>query len=261
MNTCEREEFSLTFIEIKNHHLITEEQRLFFENEGYLVVEDLITKKEIDYYSDLYNSFLDNIIDASRFRSDLSGSNSTQEKITQIMVPSKLVPELLEKPIHERSLSIAQDLMGSDIALDFDMLINKAPKTNTETPWHQDAAYWIDMPDKRAASCWVAIDHAYLENGCMWYTPRSHRSPVLPHTQLGDKGALRCEGSESNSVYVELKPGSCVFHQGGTLHYSRGNATDDNRRALITNFRPQSMIELERSKGVDHTGEREVKSK
>lgn len=241
-------------------NLISPEQRSFFEKEGYLIVEDLISMEEVEYYNELYNSFLDNSIDASSYRSDLSGSESKDEKITQIMVPSKLVPELLLKPIHKKSLAIAKTLMGDDIELDFDMLINKAPQTNTKTPWHQDAAYWIDMPDKRAASCWVAIDHAFLDNGCMWYTPRSHLSDILPHVQMGNKGALSCDGSEANSVYVELKPGSCVFHQGGTLHYSRGNSTQNNRRALITNFRPQSMIDLERSQGVDHTGERKVKT-
>ncbi len=240
--------------------IISEKQRAFFETEGYLVVENLISKQEVQYYSNLYNSFLDNSIDASGYRSDLSGSEEGKEKITQIMVPSKLVPELSQKPIHQKSLQIAKELMGDDIELDFDMLINKAPYTNTPTPWHQDAAYWINMPDKRAASCWVAIDHAYKENGCMWYTPKSHLSPILVHVQTGNKGALKCEGSEENSVYVELKPGSCVFHQGGTLHYSRGNSTADNRRALITNFRPKAMIELERQQGVDHTGEREVKT-
>ncbi|TMM59010.1 phytanoyl-CoA dioxygenase family protein [Maribacter algarum] len=240
--------------------MISEEQKLFFEQEGYLVFENLISKSDVDYYSNMYNSFLDNSIDASRYRSDLSGGDEKKEKITQIMVPSKLVPELLQKPIHQKSLEIAKILMGDDIELDFDMLINKAPNTNTITPWHQDAAYWIDMPDKRAASCWVAIDHAYRENGCMWYTPKSHLSPILPHVQIGNKGALKCEGTEENSVFIELQPGSCVFHQGGTLHYSRGNSTDNNRRALITNFRPKAMIDLERAQGVDHTGEREVKN-
>ena len=240
--------------------MLSIEQKAFFEKEGYVVLKNLLTKTEVDDYSDLYNSFLNNSIDASQYRSDLSGSDGKKEKITQIMVPSKLVPELLQKPIHQKSLEIAKTLMGDDIELDFDMLINKAPNTNAITPWHQDAAYWINMPDKRAASCWVAIDHAYKENGCMWYTPKSHLSPVLPHSQTGNKGALQCEGSEENSVFIELQPGSCVFHQGGTLHYSRGNATDNNRRALITNFRPKAMIALERSQGVDHTGERTVKN-
>ncbi len=239
--------------------LLTEQQHHFFASEGYLVFENLLSSNEVEYYSKLYDSFLSNTIDASRFRSDLSGGGGKTEKITQIMVPSKLVPELLLKPIHKRSLQIAKELMGNDIELDFDMLINKAPNTDTPTPWHQDAAYWIDMPDKRAASCWVAIDPAYKENGCMWYTPKSHLKPLLPHTQTGNKGALQCEGSEENSMFIELAPGSCVFHQGGTLHYSRGNSTSDHRRALITNFRPTAMIELERKQGVDHTGEREVR--
>lgn len=243
--------------------LLTEEQKYFFEKEGYLVIKNLLNQKEVNYYSDLYNSFLDNTIDASKYRSDLSGpedNTSPKEKITQIMVPSKLVPEVLDKALHVKTLKMAQELMGNDIGLDFDMLINKAPNTNTITPWHQDAAYWINMPDKRAASCWVAIDHAYKENGCMWYTPKSHLSEVLPHVQMGNKGALKCEGSEGNSVYIELQPGSAVFHQGGTLHYSRGNSTNDNRRAFITNFRPSAMIALERSEGIDHTGERKTNS-
>lgn len=35
------------------------------------------------------------------------------------------------------------------------VMIYKAPHTNVETCWHQDVAYWLDMPDKRAVSCWV----------------------------------------------------------------------------------------------------------
>ncbi len=241
--------------------MISGSQHQFFDEEGYLVIQNLLTQNDIAYYSELYDSFLDNRIDASRYRSDLSGHVGGSEKITQIMVPSKLVPELLEKAIHRKSLQIAKELMGDDIELDFDMLINKAPHTNTPTPWHQDAAYWIDMPDKRAASCWVAIDPAYKENGCMWYTPKSHLLPIRPHVQIGNKGALLCDGSEEDSVYTELQPGSCVFHQGGTLHYSRGNSTEANRRALIANFRPKAMIQLERSQGVDHTGERKLKTK
>ena len=76
----------------------------------------------------------------------------------------------------------------------------------------------------------------------------------------GNKGALTCDGREEDSVCIELHPGSCVFHHGKTLHYSRGNSTETSRRAFITNFRPKAMIALERKKGIDHTGDREVKS-
>jgi phytanoyl-CoA hydroxylase len=236
--------------------MVTENDIKVFASEGFLVVHNLISEVELHYYNSLYNSFLNNTIDASKYRSDLSGNEDKNERITQIMVPSRLVPELINKPVHSRTLHIAKQLLGDDMELDFDMLINKAPNTNTITPWHQDAAYWIDMPDKRAVSCWLAIDNSFKENGCMWYTPKSHLIPTLKHQQIGNKDALVCNGSEDNSVYIELEPGSCVFHHGNTLHYSRGNSTNTNRRALITNFRPQTMIDFERSKGYDHTGER-----
>ena len=232
----------------------------FFREEGYLVLENLISPKELQYYDRVYDDFLFNRIETSGHRSDLSGGTDfSREKITQIMLPSKFLPELKELPIHGRTLQIARELLGTDMDLDFDMLINKSPLTNTPTPWHQDAAYWIDMPDRRAVSCWVAIDRAFKENGCMWYIPKSHRSPVLPHVQTGNKGALQCEGSEARGVCIPLEPGSCVLHQGGTLHYSRGNSTLLNRRAVIVNYRPSAMIRLERSRGVDHSGERKAK--
>jgi len=240
--------------------LLTQDQKQSFFDQGYLVIHNLLSEDEIAYYSRIYNSFLDNSIDTLGYRSDLSGSKDEMgEKITQIMVPGRLFPELLKKPAHIKTLGIARDLFGDDMGLDFDMLINKSPNTSTETPWHQDAAYWIDMPDDRAVSCWIAIDKAFKENGCMWYTPKSHLGKILPHIQTGINGALQCEGEEEGSVYVELDPGSCVFHHGKTLHYSRGNSTELNRRALITNFRPYSMIELERSQGFDHTGIRKSK--
>lgn len=240
--------------------MISNAQIQFFKEEGYLVVKDLLSPLDVSYYSDLYDAFLDNSINASKYRSDLSGgTNDTKEKITQIMVPSKLVPELIVKPYHQKAEQIAKQLLGDDMAFDFDMLINKAPNTNTITPWHQDAAYWIDMPDKRATSCWMAIDKAFKDNGCMWYTPKSHLESLMVHEQKGHKGALQCHGSEFDAICVELEPGSCVFHDGHLLHYSRGNATNRQRRAFITNFRPQEMIALERLKGYDHTGERKVK--
>jgi phytanoyl-CoA hydroxylase len=112
--------------------------------------------------------------------------------------PSDFAPEVLDMPYHQNALSIARQLLGDDIKMDFDMLINKAPHTNTPTPWHQDAAYWVDMPDKRAASCWMALDPATINNGCMWYVPGSQHQPIRPHRFAGAPGgALMCDASES----------------------------------------------------------------
>ena len=245
---------------------ITQKQRLFFEKNGYLKVSNLLTSEEVDYYRDLYEEFLSNRIDVSRYRSDL-GSHMEQpaflstERITQIMVPSRIVPSLRSESLHLKTNDLAKKLMGDDMDLDFNMLIDKAPFSNTPTPWHQDCAYWIDMPDKRAVSCWISLDQATVKNGCMWYVPGSHLQTMRPHRSAGKGGgALECRATEEEGVAVELQPGDCVLHHGGTLHYSRGNSTELRRRAFITNFRPQAMIALERKQGYDHTGVREIRS-
>jgi len=246
---------------------ITPAHRQFFEENGYLKVTNLLTAEEVSYYRNLYEDFLSHRIDAYRYRSDLGShtdgnSSSSSERITQIMVPSRIVPKLLGESLHLKTNALAKQLMGEDMALDFDMLIDKAPFSNTPTPWHQDCAYWIDMPDKRAVSCWVSVDEAKLDNGCMWYVPGSHLQPMRSHQPAGKGGgALQCQASEKEGKAVELQPGECVLHHGGTLHYSRGNSTELRRRAFITNFRPQAMIALERAQGYDHTGEREVRNK
>ena len=243
--------------------MISPQEKTFFKERGYLVIKNLLNTEEIAFYSDVYADFLNNTIDTSKYRSDLSGlkTKKLKERITQIMLPSTLLPSLKSKVLHIKTEQIAKELLGDDIALDFDMLINKAPHTNKITPWHQDCAYWIDMPDKRALSCWVAIDDAFKESGSMWYVPKSHLKPMLPHTSSVEGGALICKGSETDAICIELKAGSCVIHDGGTLHYSRGNSTAFNRRAFITNYRPKKMIDLERSKGFDHAGDRKVNTK
>jgi phytanoyl-CoA hydroxylase len=234
----------------------------FFQQHGYLTIKNLLTADELEYYRQLYDDFLNGKLDTEGLRSDLSGETSGDakipEKITQIMRPSLIVEELVEKALHQRALHIAQQLLGEDMDMDFDMLIAKAPFTDKITPWHQDEAYWLDMPDKRAVSCWVALDPSTKENGCMWYVPGSHMEELRPHGQVGNKGALVCECNEEEAVAEELMPGSCTFHHGRTLHYSRGNSTATNRRAFIVNFRPAEMIAFERERGYDHTGERKA---
>jgi ectoine hydroxylase-related dioxygenase (phytanoyl-CoA dioxygenase family) len=142
------------------------------------------------------------------------------------MWPSELVPDLRASAAYQRALGVARQLLGDDLEFDFDMLIDKAPGTQTPTPFHQDMAYWLDLPDKRALSCWIALDEATVDNGAMWFAPGTHRRPLRKHRLHGKgRGALECDGTEAECVCVPLKPGCCTFHTGGVVHYSRGNST------------------------------------
>ena len=233
---------------------VTERQKAFYERNGYLIVEDLVNSDQLQAYCETVERMIAGRIECDDLRADLGGHLArvvpTVENITHIMLPSELAPWLVDSGFFRRSRGIARQLLGDDLDRDMDMMIDKAPGTDTATPWHQDQAYWMPgMPDLRSVTCWLALDETTVENGCMWFVPGLHRVPVRMHRYSGESGhALETEAWEAEAVACPLAPGSATFHDGGTLHYSRGNSTSARRRALITNFRPAAMIAWERAR-------------
>ena len=229
-----------------------------FADEGFAAVGEVIPPVDLGAYREIYDRLLSGEIESGDKRSDLGShiprKEGVRENITQIMWPSALYPPLLDLPLHQKALSVARELIGADAELDFDMMIHKAPYADAATPWHQDAAYWVDMPDHRAVSLWVALDDADVDNGCMWYVQGSHRQPLRPHRPTSDGKNIECDCSEDEpgAMPVPLRAGEAVAHSGFTLHSSRGNTTGGTRRAYILNFRPAAMIQLERERGADH---------
>ncbi|CAH1782921.1 unnamed protein product [Owenia fusiformis] len=228
-----------------------------FHRDGCLTVNNILTEDEVRIYKDIYTRMLSGEIDTRRHRHDLGNHvkqvSINQENICQIMWPSEYIEDLLKGPLHTRAEAIAHVVLGKDCVLDFDMLISKGPHTNTETPWHQDESYWPDQPDKRAASFWVALDESTVDNGCMWFVPGSHKLPMRPFRPVSEgHHVLCCDCSEEEGAPRPLKPGSCTVHHGRTLHYSRGNTTNTQRRAYIVNFRPADMVKFERDHKFDH---------
>ena len=231
-----------------------------FLKKGFVKSSTFIDEEEVKLIKRIYNQILTDLESTSHLRSDLSGEGcGGEEKITQIMCPSSIFKSLKKSKTYKKALFQAKRLLGEDMSMDFDMLINKRPLTNTPTPLHQDAAYWIKMPDKRAVSCWIAIDPAVEENGCMWFIPRE-KFELEPHLAAIPGAALSCDLTTENAVCVPLESGGATFHDGFTPHFSKGNTTTSHRRALILNFRPKAMIAFERSKGIDHQGKRKVRN-
>jgi ectoine hydroxylase-related dioxygenase (phytanoyl-CoA dioxygenase family) len=94
-----------------NTYKLSQRQLDFFEDNGYLVVEHVISPQEVTRYKAIYDDFLSGKIDAGGNRSDLGedlGKSKTVENITQIMWPSKFLPELLEMVYHQRVLAISK---------------------------------------------------------------------------------------------------------------------------------------------------------
>ncbi|MSR60392.1 MAG: phytanoyl-CoA dioxygenase family protein [Planctomycetaceae bacterium] len=151
--------------------------------------------------------------------------------------------------IHERSayfdrlmrdarlMQLVQRLFnGADVIADGTMLIDKAPWTTYEFPWHQDNAYQFwNPPDAVAVT--LALDDSTAESGAIVCLAGSHRESILPHQPSGVFGASRGLVSDPSTdeyspVTLSLKPGDVSLHHVNTIHRTGPNRTSKHRRNL-----------------------------
>ena len=220
---------------------------------------------EIAAISDVYDRFLRReIAVAGKDFNDMTtgehGSDPSGYAIVNVMLPRRYHPDWQGNLFERRAESIARQLCGEGMSLDFDQLLAKSPgRPEAVFNWHQDQAYWIDTDDRRTATCWLAVDDATIENGCMQFLPGSQREPVRPHRPLHD------DRTTSHTLLTDLRPddvmvsvpiqrGDITVHGEGVLHGSGGNtSTDSYRRAYIVVLRSSSTVERERALGFTHS--------
>jgi ectoine hydroxylase-related dioxygenase (phytanoyl-CoA dioxygenase family) len=168
----------------------------------------------------------------------------------------KVVPEYRETIHHPAITGAVRDLMGAEkVRLWHDQVISKPPGDNAKFAFHHDFYFWpLDRPSM--ISCWLALDDATVENGCMHVIPGSHRDPRFqpPGCDLSDDLHLSPKPlgpGEPGSLYdavrtwdadhakpVELKAGECMFHHCLNYHFTPHNRTDRQRRAFVMIYMP-----------------------
>lgn len=136
----------------------------------------------------------------------------------------------------------AGQLLGGAVRFWHDQLFCKPALHGGVVAWHQDYSYWTRTSPMAHLTCWIGLDDASVDNGCVHYVPGSHKWDLLPVTGLaGNMAAIREVLTEdqwerfNNPVAVELKAGECVFHHPLTVHGSFENRTERPRRAMVLN--------------------------
>ncbi len=135
----------------------------------------------------------------------------------------------------------ASQLLDGAVRFWHDQLFCKPAQHGGVVAWHQDYSYWTRTRPMAHLTCWIGLDDATAENGCLQYIPGSHRWDLLPVTGLaGDMEAIREALSEEQwqafkPVAIELKQGEAAFHHPLMIHGSRENRTARPRRATVVN--------------------------
>jgi ectoine hydroxylase-related dioxygenase (phytanoyl-CoA dioxygenase family) len=135
----------------------------------------------------------------------------------------------------------ASQLLGGAVRFWHDQLFCKPAHHGGVVAWHQDYSYWTRTEPMAHLTCWIGLDDATRDNGCLHYVPGSHRWELLPITGLaGDMNAIRDvlspeQRARFQPVAIELKKGEAAFHHPLMIHGSYENRTDRQRRATVIN--------------------------
>ena len=239
-------------IELEATAELTQKQVDSYHDDGYLALDALTTSDEVVRLRAIY----DRLFEERAGREvgdqlDLAGvgDGTGEAKLPQIVEPIKYAPELAEGYYRVNAFAIARQLLGPATEYSGEHAIFKPAFIGPETPWHQDEAYWDASFDHNSLSIWIPLQPATLENGCMWFVPKSHRAGVLPHHTIDHDPRIHgLEVDEVDKVSAASCPipaGGCTIHSSRTLHYAGPNRSDAPRRAYILVYRTPPMPNTE----------------
>ncbi len=223
---------------------LSQEQIEHFNEFGYVTNVKILDENQVD----ILRADLDEISDPDNPASDLFYEHhKNQSTDPNTVLFHSLGQWRMTEAFHDALwnpafVKPASQLLG-DKAVRFwhDQLFCKPAQHGGVVAWHQDYSYWIRTVPMQHLTCWIGLDDATTENGCLHYVPGSHRWGLLDRLELGGEmdaifAQLTDEQKEQiKPVPMELKKGHACFHHPLMLHGSFSNASERRRRALVLN--------------------------
>lgn len=219
--------------------MLTQEQKRFYAENGYLKVESVVTPDELARLQEITDHFVDASRDVTESNDvyDLDeGHSPNAPRLTRIKLPHKQHP--FYDQILKRSgvTAVMRDLLGDHAALITAKLNTKAPGGGAAVEWHQDWAFYPHTNDDLLAFG-LMLEDVTEENGPLQVIPGSHRGPVLSHHMNGVFcGAVDPDDplfERDKIVTLTGKAGDMTVHHVRTLHGSAPNVSDRARKILF----------------------------
>ncbi len=211
--------------------ILTTEQLVSYKNKGFAGPNQILSKNQLKILKFEINNIIKNL-----------PSNTRPENIHS---PNEYNPFLLELLLSNPFLDIAEQILGTNIALFTVYAICKPPFDGRAVKWHQDAAYFPIKP-METFTLWLAVDDSNKENGCMQVLPCSHKSKnIITHSSnYNDKSVLvqSIPNLDSkNAEDVEVPPGNYSVHDPFLLHGSKKNKTSKWRSGITVKYIPSHV--------------------
>lgn len=247
--------------------MLTGEQLQFYEDNGYLVVENVLDQNEVvepvrrEYdqlmralYSDWCKqglvegepasmSFEQMLLDAYRAGCDWFQSMDISLPGDRIKAdtPMHFGPAVFNLVTNSKLLDLAECLIGPEITSNPIQHVRiKPPATDlrdgeirahiTSTDWHQDRGVGLEEADNTAMiTVWCAISDATTENGCLKVIPRAHGEGMKPHCPKTQTAIADGFIDENDAVPLPVGSGGVVVFHPLAPHASLVNRTNGLR--------------------------------
>jgi phytanoyl-CoA hydroxylase len=209
--------------------------KAFYEENGYLVVPNALSKEELRELNTEAlrickgeRGVFDGLLDFAPEDTD----DDILRRYLCIHFPHKMSEIMLKYLSTPKMVETLVEIIGPNVKCMQSMLFIKASGKPGQA-WHQDEDF-IPTRDRSLTGGWIALDDATIENGCLWIIPGSHKPGVLWPLEAQQ---------DADAIPVEVKAGSIVFFNGYTLHRSFPNrAQSGYRRVLVNHYMSASSL-------------------
>ena len=232
------------------------QQKTFFEDQGYLVVEDVLDESELaacrEEIKRLHHVAAEvEKTDQKKFMIHFqrepfeAGRNSADGLpiLRKVEYSDEFSPLFKKLAEHPKLIAAVQNLLDQDLLLFRSTLMLKPAHHGSIHALHQDSSYWPMYPPKLLTVS-IALTDATPENGCFQVIPKSHNWGMLEWGQIWkkqDESLTDVKGVDTSKLmHVPLKAGSALMFHSLLVHGSGPNKSPNPRNtALYAFFSPQ----------------------
>lgn len=234
-----------------------DDRKQFFEEEGYLIVEDVMSSEEVaaceaeidrlhEIYADLKTS-QDPALEHFQKEPFAAGDNGGRPVLRKVEQTGSVSDLFGSLSAHPKLVPVVQELLGPDLLLFRSTLMLKPAFHGSIHGLHQDSAYWpMEPPSLVTVS--IALSDTSEENGCIQVIPGSQKQGKRDVEEWGhiareqdetltDRGDI----AEDDLVLAPIRAGSALMFHSLLVHGSGPNRSPHPRHTALYAYFPPTV--------------------
>lgn len=235
-----------------NGGVLTPGQRQFYEDNGFLVIKNLVPKDKLEVYRRRFQKICDGelYVPGMTVMKDVTfvktHANEKGERFINKIQSFENDEVLFEYCRLPEVLQYVKSFIGPDCMAMHTMVINKPPDPGTKTsrhPMHQDLHYFPFRPANKIVCAWTAMQKVTRENGCLVVIPGTHKGELREHGYPDWEGGvnkayhgIKTYTPDMERMWVEMEEGDTVFFHPVLLHGSGANRTQHFRKSISCHY-------------------------